>query len=183
MHADRAWSAGTLACEAAEIVEKTFQIGKFKLAVYLWKTWTLPQMRVPEGNVILILIWLRKVILFIFFIFFILTWIGGEKASQHVGHVTLSLRQGEGNHALPRFPSQIQYFLFLLVLIVCWENFKVYTFYITMAELVALSEKKRHNCPWAFKTCLLKPLNTAWLLLYGKFGMFKYLFSGWVGKW
>lgn len=65
---------------------------------------------------------------FLFFIFFILTWIGGEKASQHVGHVTLSLRQGEGNHVLPHFPSQIQYFLFLLVLFVCWENFKVYNF-------------------------------------------------------
>lgn len=59
---------------------------------------------------------------------------GGGKASQRVDHATLSLRQGEGNHTLPRFPSQTQNFLFLL----CRENFKVYSLYITMAEMVEL---------------------------------------------
>ena len=52
--------------------------------------------------------------LFLFLFFFM----GGEKKS-HVGHVTLSVRQGEGNHTLPHFPSQIENFLSLLVLFVC----------------------------------------------------------------
>lgn len=133
-HAGLVWSTGAQAREAAEIDEKAFQIGKCKLAVYVWNTWPMPQMRVRDRNVLIILIWLRNCVYFIYFF----SWMGGEKASQCVGHVTLSLRQGEGNHTLLRFPSQILNFLFLLVLFVCWENFKVYSLYITMVELVAL---------------------------------------------
>lgn len=42
---------------------------------------------------------------------------GGEMASAHVGHVTLS--ETQRGKPLPRFPSQTQNFLFLLVLFVC----------------------------------------------------------------
>lgn len=81
-HAGLVWSTGAQACEAAEIDEKAFQIGKCKLAVYLWNTWPMPQMRVRDRKVMLTLIWPRNCAYFIYFF----SWMGGEKASQCVGH-------------------------------------------------------------------------------------------------
>lgn len=132
-HAGLLWSRGAQVCEAAEIDEKAFQIGNGKLAVNLENTLAMDQMRVCEGNVMLILIWLRN------WGFFVVFFLNGrwESITTCWSCHTLTETGWRKPHA-GAFPVTNTELPLSPPLFVCWENFKVYSLYITMAEWVVL---------------------------------------------